>query len=79
MKYIVCTPIYDRIPDMYYEPGEPGCDVVEVEAETKREALVKGLRLLRQQRSQWVNDQQSDGRSPFNGLQTELLEGEEIL
>ena len=79
MKYLVFTPVYDRIPERYYDPGEPGADVVEVEAETKRAALVKGLRLLRDQGSKWVSDQGADGHSPFNGLQAELLEEGGIL
>ena len=45
-----------------------GSDVVEVEAPNKRKALVLGIRKLRLERSRWVQDQQSDRRSPFNGL-----------
>ena len=36
-KYFVVTPPYED-----YETGSCGSDVVEVEADTKREALVKG-------------------------------------
>ena len=67
-RYCVFTPPYENYDNEY------GSDVVEVEATTKRKALVLGLAKLRLQRSQWVQDQTSDGRSPFAGLKCEELE-----
>ena len=58
----VYTPPYG---DMY----SYGSDVVEVEAPSKREALVLGLRKLRLQRSRWIWNQEADRRNPFNGLE----------
>ena len=68
MRYFVYTPIYDKNSDGYWDPPEPEADVVEVEATNKREARVKGLRLLRQSNSKWIYDKDSDKRNPFNGL-----------
>ena len=70
-KYFVVTPPYE-------EPGSCGSDVVEVEADTKREALVKGVRELRRTHSHWLQDQESDGHSPFAGLKVELVEVEVV-
>ena len=68
MRYFVYTPAYERPSDSLYDPPELGSDVVEVEATNKREARVKGLRLLRQSNSKWIYDKDSDKRNPFNGL-----------
>ncbi len=65
MKYFVVTPPYEQV------YGEYGSDVAEVEATSKREALVKGLRELRRMRSRWLQDQASDRHSPFAGLKAE--------
>lgn len=74
-RWFVITPEYERYPGSYYsfepEPPEYGCDVVEVEAETKRKALVEGVRELRRSRSDWLRDQVGDNKSPFTGLKVE--------
>ena len=75
MRYFVCTPIYDKNSDGYWDPPETGADVVEVEATNKREALVKGLRLLRQSKSEWICDKDFDKKNPFNGLSVAINEG----
>lgn len=75
MRWFVITPAYERYPiNVYGEPDplEYGADVVEVEAETKRKALVEGVRELRRTRSEWIRDQLSDNRNPFSGLTAEL-------
>lgn len=74
MKWLVYTPTYERIRASYSGPGEYGSDTAEVSADTRREALVRGLRELRRSYSSWVSDQESDGHSPFHGLKAEPLE-----
>jgi hypothetical protein len=66
-KYIVFTPSYTT-GGYGFAPLEYGADVVEVEADSKRAALIKGLRELTRIGSQWVMDMRSDNRNPFNGL-----------
>lgn len=68
--WIVCTPKY-RDWGWDDEPPEEVTDVVAVEAATKREALVKGVRELRRIRSHWLQDQRSDNANPFTGLTAE--------
>ncbi len=68
-KYYVVTPVYTT----YYspwglEPPDTGADVVEVEAQTKREAKVLGVRELRRTHSKWMQDRYTDGLSPFTGI-----------
>ena len=70
-KYYVVTPPYTT----YFgnaataiDPPEYGCDVVEVEARTKREAKILGVRELRRIHSKWMEDQVSNGANPFTGL-----------
>lgn len=70
MKYLVVTPPYES--GGYYAPKEYGSDVATVEADTKKEAKVRGLRELRRMRSQWVQDCEGN---PFNGL--EVFEADE--
>lgn len=55
------------------EPPEYGCDCVEVEARTKREAVILGVgKILREQRRSYAETNRSDGRSPFAGYRAEL-------
>jgi len=71
MRWFVITPPYERYPGNAWgnpEPPEYGADVVEVEAETKRKALVEGVRELRRTHSRWLQDY--DG-NPFTGLTVE--------
>ena len=75
MRYVVCTPIYERPSGYYNYPPEPGADFVEVEAVNKKEAMVKGLRLLRQSKSEWICDKDFDKKNPFNGLSVAINEG----
>ena len=67
IKWCVFTPAYG-------EQYSYGSDTTEVQAHSRREALVIGLRVLRALGSRWIQDQQSDGRNPFNGLKAEPLE-----
>ena len=58
-KWLVYTPNYEVYPALPFgdcpEPGEWGADCVEVEAETKHDAIVCGLRLIRQQACHYFN------------------------
>jgi len=69
-KYYVITPQYTSM-SYGYEPPETGCDVVEVEANTKREAKVKGLRELRKLHYGWINWYRDTDSNPFTGLRAE--------
>ena len=63
--YAVVSPVYEA--GGFSEPSEPGSDYVEVDARTKREALVAGLRKMRaDSRMQWWRDNAPG--SPFRGL-----------
>ncbi len=73
MKYCVYTPAYDY-GGSDYDPPEYGSDVAEVDAPTKREALVRGVRELRRTHSRWLQDRESDGHCPFTALKAEPLE-----
>ena len=77
MKYIVCTPPYERSSAGWYDPPTYGSDVAEVDAESPRQAKILGLRELRRKQSHWVDDQESDNRCPFNGLKVYLIAGED--
>ena len=71
MRWFIVTPAYERYPGNAYgdpEPPEYGADVVEVEADNKRKALVAGVKELRRTRSRWLQDH--DG-NPFTGLKVE--------
>lgn len=73
--YYVISPEYGtKIPilDDGSGPIEYGCDFVEVEARTKREALLIGVRRMLRERRSWALDQRSDGANPFVGYKVEL-------
>ena len=67
MKYCVYTPAYEQGYNEY------GSDTAIVEAPNKKAALVEGVRQLRLSQSRWLQDQQSNGCSPFTGLKAEEL------
>ena len=73
MRYFVMTEEFNRVGS--YHPPEYGRDVVEVEAKTKREARVLGLRALRKMRSTPVMDAESDNRNPLGTLTVERYDG----
>ena len=76
-RFYVVTPEYGTvipILDAGTGPMEYGSDVVEIEAENRRDALVLGLKLLTEQNSRWVEEARSDGVNPFNGLKVEEIE-----
>lgn len=76
MHWSVVTPEYGTVIPILDDgtgPIEYGADYVCVEADTKRQALVAGVRKLRSTGSHWMEDQNSDGASPFTGLKAEKL------
>jgi hypothetical protein len=70
--WFVITPSYTTYYNSWsLDPPEYGCDVVSVDAPTKRQAKVEGVRKLRAIKSEWIQDAASDGVSPFTGLKVE--------
>lgn len=75
--WMVVTPEYGEVIPILDDgtgPEEWGADVVFVEAETKRRALVEGVRELRRIHSHWMEDQYSNVSNPFTGLKAEISE-----
>lgn len=75
-RYLVIGPEYGTVIPVTDEgqgPTEYGCDVVEVEAASPREAKVLGVRLLR--RLPYLRDDSS--ANPFAGVHVERADGEE--
>lgn len=87
-RWYVVTPEYGVvIPILDYGQGpiEYGCDVIEVEAETKRDAITFGvLQMLKGgkgghgkgERYTWCIDQRSDNLCPFAGVKAFPFEEE---
>ena len=78
-RYMVVTPEYEVVVPTLDDgsgPMEPTCDVLEVEASNAREAKIMAVREWRRmqhdgrwRQAHWIADQQSNGASPFTGLQ----------
>ena len=47
------------------------CDAVEVEARTKREAIILGGKEMLREGMWWVHDNRGDGSPPWKGLKAE--------
>jgi hypothetical protein len=65
--WLVCSPEYGEVVPVTDEgqgPMEYGCDVVHVEAETRRDALLLGVALFRQQGARYLHD----ADSPYAGV-----------
>jgi hypothetical protein len=83
-KYCVVTPEYGtKIPilDDGSGPIEYGCDVIEIEADNKRDAIAMGVKEMlkggygghgRSMDYQWCRDQRKDNCSPYTGVTAEL-------
>ena len=90
-KWIVVTPEYGvliPITDEGYGPTEWGCDVIEIEAEYKRDAIVLGVQLMLHggkgghgegERYRYCLDQRSDHASPYTGVKAYLSSEECIV
>ena len=72
MVWYVVTPEYGTvipITDEGQGPMEYGCDVIEIEAEKRRDAIALGVReMLRLPSFRWCADARSDGVSPYTGV-----------
>ena len=84
-RWWVITPEYGvviPVTDEGQGPTEYGCDVIEIEAETRRDAIVFGVREMlkgrrgghgRGMRYQWCLDTRGDGTSPYAGVTAEAV------
>lgn len=72
--YYVVSPEYMTDHGSYDppEPPEYGCDVFEVEARTRREAIIAGVRLALAGPRSYARDNRLDGVSPHAGYRAEL-------
>jgi hypothetical protein len=87
-RWYVVTPQYDMVVSVTDEgegPPERGADVIEIEAETRRDAIALGVREMlrgrpgghgRGMRYQWCRDRRTDGCSPYAGV--DAFEAEEL-
>lgn len=68
-RWIVYTPSYEQHQGSWYgDPPQYGADVVEIEAKTRRDAVIMGTRVMLDMGYDWVHDNRSDGRAPFCGV-----------
>lgn len=67
--WLVCSPEYGVMFPIVdgRGPMEYGCDVVHVEAETKRDALLLGVRLLKAKGAGYLRD----AENPYAGIRVE--------
>jgi hypothetical protein len=72
-RWLVCSPKYGTMVPVLDDgsgPTEYGCDVVEIEAVNKRDALILGLKLMRKEYPDgWHNQDLSE--NPFKGMRVE--------
>jgi hypothetical protein len=70
--WLVCSPEYGEVVPILDDgtgPMEYGCDVVHVEAETREDALLLGVMLLKKQGARYV----VDGENPYAGVKVESM------
>ena len=53
------------------EPPEYGCDVVEIEADSKRDAVILGVSMLLKDHKSWASMNRQDGLPPWAGYKVE--------
>lgn len=72
-RWLVFTPQYECHHATEADPAEFGCDVVEIEAKTKRDALALGVKVMLADRRHfhYCRDQRDDNASPYAGLKVE--------
>lgn len=71
--WFVCTPEYWTSPQIMYgdpDPGEHGCDIVEVQARTKRDAKIIAVRAFRKADCKYLQD----AGNPFTGITAETFD-----
>ncbi|MCK9596486.1 hypothetical protein M0R19_04840 [Candidatus Pacearchaeota archaeon] len=69
-KYYVVSPEHQYVAEYidYWPRYEYGCDVLEIEAFTKREAKIEAVKIWRKDRDSYVYELLLDKRNPFVGL-----------
>jgi hypothetical protein len=76
LHYYVITPEFGHVVpvlDFGQGPIEYECDVIEIEAENKRDAISLGVReMLKDKSFRWCRDSRRDGESPYAGVRVEL-------
>lgn len=78
-RYFVVSPGYESYGRPYGDPPEPpeyGCDVLEIEADSKRTALILGVREMLTWRESWAKDNRDDGLPPWAGYRVEEVEAD---
>lgn len=86
-RWLVVTPEYDTIEPVTDEGQGPTItvvDVIEVEAETKRDAIVLGVKLMLENKWRpdkwtkfhWCRDQRCDKLSPYAGVKAFPVEND---
>jgi hypothetical protein len=78
-RYWVITPEYGEVVSVTDEgqgPLEYGCDVIEIEADNKRDAIVLGVKAMRANSATYHYYRECDD-SPFAGVRAELVPLEE--
>jgi hypothetical protein len=83
MRWLVITPEYDEVVPILDDgtgPIEYGCDVIEIEAESRRDAIALGVNeMLKGGRQneygfyKWCRMARSDGESPYAGVRAEIV------
>jgi hypothetical protein len=82
-RWLVFTPEYSEVIAILDDgsgPIEYGCDVIEVEAETRRDAIAFGVKLMlaaTHSKYPYVHDARSDKVCPYTGVRAELVEDEQ--
>lgn len=72
-RYYVVTPpvgyVDVVIPETGQGPWVEECDVIEIEAESKRDAVLLGVReMLKRREYHYCREQRADGCSPYTGV-----------
>ena len=81
-RWLVFTPEYGKVIPILDDgsgPTEYGCDVIEVEAETQRDAIAFGVKLMLaapDSEYPYVHDARSDKVCPYTGVRAELVKDE---
>jgi hypothetical protein len=81
-RYYVVTPQYDSVVPILDDgsgPTESGCDVIEVEAPTKRAAVIEGVKRMLKgnpREYKWCRAARSDGYNPFAGVRAIPIESD---
>lgn len=73
-RYFVFSPPFDS-GAWGYGPPEYGADVVEVETDSARSALLLGVKEMERLGMQWVDNNRSDGKPPWAGIKVERSDG----